>query len=327
MDAEYIQNLRYKLQKRFRRLHAARWEVYHIFLMHFWTFLHSHSGFVGIIDDLLIRVSEAESIAHKIADEGQALFGDSEVETAAIAVHIIRHCLTTDQQLPEVHIAHIYAHENQHEDNQRYFTELFVEPLYEYIDEQLDDVGAVLGLLRKFKQKVEWFQRRHLYKAWENDTARGEKFLGLQLYEYLHDQGLDFFIEPTSASGEADMVSAQEGANRLIADTKVFNPDRSKGVTYIAKGFNQLYSYCVDFNSPVGYLIIFKTTPDDLRLVLSEQSHGTPFAVLNNKTIFFVLIDIFPHDESASKRGRVHGYELTERNLFELLAEERSEAQ
>jgi hypothetical protein len=283
---------------------------------------------MGVIDTLLARMPEAESTARKIVGENQALLGTSEVETAAIAVCVIRHCLETERQMPEVEIASIYSpHETLHEDCLKCFTEIFVEPLYEYIDEQLDDAGAVLGLLRKFKQKSEWFQRRCLYEAWESDTIRGEKRLALRLYEYLHDQGLDFFIEPTSASGEADMVSAQEGVDRLIADAKVFNPERSKGVMYIAKGFNQLYSYCVDFNSPVGYLIIFKTTPDDLRLILPEQSHGTPFAVLNNKTIFFILIDIFPHDESASKRGRVHGYELTERNLFELLAEERAEVQ
>jgi hypothetical protein len=273
-------------------------------------------------------VPEAASTAKKIVDEKQNLLGESEVETAAIAVCLIRHCLETEIQMPEAEIADLYSpHETLHEDRLKCFTEIFVEPLYEYIDEQLDDAGAVLGLLRKFKQKSEWFQRRYLYEAWASDTIRGEKRLALQLYEYLHDQGLDFLIEPTSASGEADMVSAQEGADRLIADAKVFNPERSKGTTYIAKGFNQLYSYCVDFNSPVGYLIIFKTTPDDLRLVLPEQSYGTPFAVLNNKTIFFIIIDIFPHDESASKRGRVHGYELTEQNLFELLAEERSEVQ
>jgi hypothetical protein len=121
------------------------------------------------------------------------------------------------------------------------------------------------------------------------------------------------------------MVSSQEGLERLIADAKVFNPERSKGITYIAKGFNQLYSYCVDFNSPVGYLIIFKTTSADLRLALNAQSHGTPFARLNNKTVFFIVVDIFPYEESASKRGRAQGYELTDQSLFELLEEEQSE--
>ena len=69
MDAAYTQNLRYKLQKRFRRLYAARWEVYHVVLLHFWTFLQSHSGFMGVIDTLLARMPEAESTARSLSEK------------------------------------------------------------------------------------------------------------------------------------------------------------------------------------------------------------------------------------------------------------------
>jgi len=42
------------------------------------------------------------------------------------------------------------------------------------------------------------------------------------LYEYLHDQGIQFHIEPESASGRVDLISAQSGKDRLMADAKNF---------------------------------------------------------------------------------------------------------
>ncbi len=85
------------------------------------------------------------------------------------------------------------------------------------------------------EQKCEWFQRTKLYEAWLENTQKGEKILALHLYEYMHDQGVDFSIEPTSASGEADLVSAQTSDEPLIADAKIFNPAKSKGKNYIAR--------------------------------------------------------------------------------------------
>jgi hypothetical protein len=37
MNPDYVQNLRYKLQKRFRRLNAAGWEIFHYALKQFWV--------------------------------------------------------------------------------------------------------------------------------------------------------------------------------------------------------------------------------------------------------------------------------------------------
>jgi len=316
MDIEYLQTLRYKLQKRFRRLNSARWEVYHQTLKHFWQSLRNEPVCAAAVSGLLARVPSAPNTAKRIT-EGEGLLGQDELEAAAIGYLVIAHCVESDDGMCEANVAGAYSHESKYEANQKYFTELFVEPVYEYIDEQLDDRGAILGLLRKFKEKAEWFQRELLFNLWDTQQERGEKRLALHLFEYLHDQGLRFYIEPTSASGEADMVISQEGTDRLIADAKVFHPDKGKGKSYIAAGFGQLYRYCVDFNEPIGYLIIFNTSPYDLKLALRDEALGASFARHNNKTIFFILIDIFPHQFSASKRGRLRSHELSEKELVE----------
>ena len=196
---------------------------------------------------------------------------------------------------------------------------MFLEPLYEYLDEQLDDQRAILALLRRYKHKCEWFQRKHLFKSWEDNTKIGEKLLALHLYEYLHDQGLDFVIEPSSVSGEVDLIAAQKSDEPLIADVKIFNPEKGKGTDYIARGFNQIYLYTLDYNEPFGYLIIYNTSGQDLRFVLANQEQSTPFVVHNNKTIFVVTIDVFPYETSASRRGRLKTVEITEEDLIRII--------
>jgi hypothetical protein len=322
MDVLYTQNLRYKLQKRVRRLNSARWQVYHSNLQYLWHFLMGHPVLQGVIDQLFAREPAIEETAREIVDQHRGMFGNSEIQAAALSARVLKKCAASDDALIESRVGSIYARETKHSDNQQCFTEIFVEPLYEYMDEQLDDRGAMLALLRNYKHKAEWFQRDLLYGKWASDTTRGEKLLALHLYEYLHDQGMQFYIEPASVSGEADLVSAQEGSEPLIADAKVFDPGHGKAIKYLVSGFRQIYTYCLDYNQSAGYLIIFRTSEHDLRLALQDEAQGTAFVVLNGKVIFFVVIDIFPYESSASKRGKIKAYELTEGELMNIISEE-----
>lgn len=319
MNAEYIQNLRYKLQKRVRRLNSTEYQVFHYSLKQFWGFLNDYPIFVGILDDLKHRYPSSEADAEKILKEAQSLVCDSELENAAMSYFVIKKCVESEADMPEVNVGFVYGHEQHFNDSLEHFKSLFLETLYEYVDEQLDDQRAILALLRRYKHKCEWFRRENLFNLWNEDTQRGEKRLASHLYEYLHDQGLDFSIEPTSASGEADLVAAQSSDDPLIADAKVFNPEKSKGVGYIAKAFNQIYQYTLDFNEPFGYLIIFNTSDNDLRFPLSNQEQSTPFVTHNNKTIFMLIIDIFPHKTSASRRGPLKTIEITEKDLIKVI--------
>ena len=321
MNGEYVQNLRYKLQKRVRRLNSTEYQVFHFSLKQFWGFLRDHPVLLGILEDLEHRCASSESDADKILKESKTLVFDSELENSAVAYFVVKKCVESDKQMVEVNVGRAYCHESKHNDSLEYFKSIFLEPLYEYIDEQIDDQRAILALLRRYKKKCEWFQREYLFKLWEGDTTKGEKHLSLHLYEYLHDQGLDFVIEPSSASGEVDLVSSQTGDYPLIADAKIFNPEKGKGTPYIAQGFNQIYLYTLDYNEPFGFLIIFNTSGEDLRFTLGKQEQSTPFLVHNNKTIFLLVIDIFPHMTSASKRGPLTTVEIREQDLIRVIGE------
>ena len=197
MNGEYIQNLRYKLQKRVRRLNSTGYQVFHFSLKQFWGFLKSYPIFVGILEDLERRCPSAEADAGKIVKESQGLVFDNELANAAASYFVVKKCVESDSQMVEVEVGQIYGHESKYNDSLEHFKSLFLEVLYEYLDEQIDDQRAVLALLRRYKHKCEWFQQEYLFNLWKSDTTRGEKRLALHLYEYLHDQGLDFVIEPS----------------------------------------------------------------------------------------------------------------------------------
>jgi hypothetical protein len=169
--------------------------------------------------------------------------------------------------------------------------------------------------LLRFKRLCEWFWRETLYDAWSKSPNRGEKILAVRLYEFLFTQGIHIHIEPSSVSGEADMVSSQEGPERLIADAKVFNPEKGKGTQYLVQGFRQIYQYTADYNESLGYLIIFNTSDKHLRLSVSGSADPLPRIVLNHKTILFLVIDIYPHETTASKRPQGEIFEITEAQI------------
>lgn len=320
MDADYTQNLRYKLQKRLRRLNSSGPEVFHYALRQFWGYLHGQAVLRGIVEDVERRYACHEGAASEIFGEKKGLLFDEEAESVGIGFFVFKKCaeLVGPDQRVEIQIGAAYGH-HKLDEALEFFMSYFIEPVYEHIDEQLDDQRAVLALLRRYKHKCEWFQRDTLYKMWQADTSKGEKTLALHLYEYLHDQGLDFYIEPTSASGEIDIISAQSSEEPLLADAKIYNPGKGKGKDYLARGIKQIYTYAVDYNESFAYLITYKTCPDDLRLALTNQTAATPYLTHNNKTIFLVVVDIYPHEKTASKQGPLKPIEITEADLIRLI--------
>ncbi len=319
MDTNVLQTLRYKLQKRLKRVRTADFQLFHSVIVQTMLFLRENPVVRGILDDLERRVPSAEADSEQLMN-ASLISGETEIEQVALAYALLKRTVAAEGD-PELHIGTHFGHTSKYAEGAQTFAEMFVEPLFDYIDEQIDDRRTVLGLLLKYKHHVEWFRRDDLRKRFEADTQRGEKWLAQDLYAYLHDQGVEFSIEPTSISGEADLISAQQGADRLIADVKIFDPARSKGIAYLCSGFNQIYQYAKDYNDPFGYMVIFKTCAEDLSVNARDQEGSIPYFTHNNKTIFVLVIDIFDYPTSASKRGHLKSYELLEQDLIRTVNE------
>jgi hypothetical protein len=326
MNTEYIQNSRYKLEKRVKRLNKTALKVFQVSLRQFLSFLTSHPLFLGILEDLERRYASMKPEVDKIVKLERHDF-DNELEHAAASYFVLKKCAEHPSPQIAAKIGGLYGEARYTVEGLEYFKSFFLQPLYEYLDEQIDEQRAILALLRRYKHKCEWFQQDYLFNLWKDHTEKGEKLLQRHLYEYLHDQGLDFVIEPSSASGEVDLIADQKTDDPLIADTKIFNPEKGKGIYYITAGFHQIYQYTLDYNEPFGYLIIYNTSGEDLKFALTSQEQSTPFVIHNNKTIFIVSIDIFPYETTASKRGPLKTVEITEADLIQVIKAEKNNSQ
>ena len=313
MDPQIIQNLRYKLQKRVRRLNSVSKEIFVQTLRQFLAFFDSNPTYIGIAESLSAQFPNASIDINRISN-GEPLVCHTEEKSAAIGHAVLKNIVTQSEPYNFSRFALPYGYTGL-EESLEAIREIFLEPFYEYVDEQLDDQRAMLNVLLRYKHRSEWFYRDHLMKLASDESRKAEKLLALDLYSYLYDQGIDFSIEPSSISGEVDLIGAQGSEDPLVADTKIFDGD-GRGKTYIRKAFNQIYTYTQQHNEPFGYLIIFKITDKDLRFLLSTQSGNIPVVTHNHKTIFLITVDIYPHPKPVSQRDPLKAIEITEEELI-----------
>ena len=259
-----------------------------------------------IRDELMARVVEQNvpATVERILG-GEVVYRATEAESAALGYHLLKKMADGGDKNLVVYIAL---------DTVR---SVYLESFYEYVDEHLDDQQAILYFLRRYKHRCQWFHAERLRQVVRDETRRGEKNFALDLYEYLHDQGIDFHIEPHSTSGIPDFVADQVGKERVIADTKLFWPESGKGKSYIISGFNQAYIYACDYNEPCAYLVIYKMCQEGLNFLVPSSQASFPSLTINNKTIFFIVVDIFEHETSASKRGPMKSVDITEQELVQ----------
>lgn len=310
MNFEYIQNLQHKLQKRIERLNAfenSKLQIFfHYLIKQYWFFLKSHPVIFSIAEELSCRFKYIDSQIDLTSHSFRIY--DTEDENAAACYFMLQKLTALDDQAVMNSSITPYASRNE-------FKQTFLLRLHEYIDERLSDERVTLTLLTRYKHKCEWFQKKKLFHLWNDNKSKGEKNLALHLYEYLHDQGSDFIIEPSSASGEVDLIVDQRSEERLVADAKIFDGS-SRGKSYISKGFRQIYQYLLDYNQSIGYLIIYKVCEQDLHVSTKDKVQFLPFIEYNCKTILFLVIDLFPYNSSASKRKTLKSTIVTEDDLI-----------
>lgn len=329
MNSQYIQNIRYKLQKRVRKLNSCDISLFDNYLRQFSNFLNERPLLKGILDDLILHYPVDKIDEEYNLPKIEKKYLDNEFFCASLANRCIEFCLENIEGNSSKAglIGQIVSEDypiNFQGDNfvagVETFRKVFIESLYDYIDEQLDDQRMILSLLRRYKHRCEWFESYNLISLLTDENSRKwEKSLTDDLYKYLHDQGIDFTIEPYSVSGEVDLLAEQNKEDSLVADAKIFNPSKQKDKSYLIKGFNQLYIYTQNYNEPFGYLIIFKTCEEGLKFDLSNNTQNTPFLIHNGKTIFFITIDIFQYEKPASQRGKLKTHSISEQELIEIL--------
>ena len=270
MQTDYLRDLRYKLQKRVRRLNASTPPYFIDDLKRFWRFFDSIPTLRGIADELEGRYPNVHGDVNVIfGPSGSHCSGETDEENAAIGHGVLRRLqYKTDSSY--LSVGPVQA--GKHTDMLDEIRTLYLVPFYDYVDEHLDDWSFVVATLIRYKHSGEWFRRDNLHQLWTSDSRKGEELLVYDLYEYLYDKGIEFHIEPSSASGEPDAVSAQSRPESFIIEAKVFDPQRNHGSVNIKNGFRQAYRYICDHNEAAGYLVIFNTSPTPPPIFLLSHS-------------------------------------------------------
>jgi hypothetical protein len=310
-------NLRLKLQRRFAPLLSSSWESFDADLKRFLSFIESNETLSLSTKELLGEFPSLSSELETARAANTSIVGITYSESAALGFIIMKRVAAAGPQEHGVAFSKYVEIQRDMSTTLDVFKDTFVRPFHDMLDERLQDADSVLAELVRVKHAIEWFRRREFLYQYEADTRRGEKNLAWKLYEALYDQGVEFSIEPASISGEADMVSSQNSTKPLVADVKIYDPERSKGTSYLKQGFRQVYTYLEDFNQAVGYLVVFATSAKQVRVTGTHGDGIAPSISVHGKTIFLVQIDIFEHLDSASKRPD----DTSDLNTSELLFE------
>jgi hypothetical protein len=314
MDSDLVERTRRQLRNRVEAVEKCPASAFPIYLAHLLGWVTAHP----MLSLLLVPLKEQKDVHHarlKALFQPSAMAPTVQSPTSSWddSVAFAWAALVLASELEFVHhLADVYkivtaatgARMTQGTGTETAARELRAGPLalfHLYLDEQVDSRNVVLGLLRKYKKRCEWFRREYLRGIALNrhEGRTGEKALSFDLYEYLHDQTVDFSIEPATALGEPDLVGDTKEGQPLVVDAKyVSRNDKLKDT--MGKGFRQVIQYLQDENEPVGYLVTFLAC-DHRPQIEGEADDGFPCFRLDNKTVYYVTIDIRQRMDTASK--------------------------
>lgn len=196
--------------------------------------------------------------------------------------------------------------------------------LYEHLDEQIDSRNVLASVFLKYQHRCEWFRRGRLRAIAAEGLEResgGERALAIDLQEYVYNQGVEFVIEPASATGEVDLVLRDSNDRHLILDAKYIPPGAppSEVKRKLASGFSQVARYCSDYQEPAGYMVAFSNHSAQIALPL-EEADGFRYLKIGNTVVYYIEVSI-AETPSASKLGKANQIAVTMDELVAQLAE------
>lgn len=323
MEYELIQRTRYMLESRVRRVRVCSRPNLAGACRILWSWMHSTTIIRGIIAPLEIR---ADEIWEEIRDVGaklqkreqfEAVSLATEIDLAAAGLAALRRLSDSasrpDDSRETLQLNYLLFEEPQRiysaksEDLLAAFRDHALDAISQYIDENLDTRNVILGILRRYKVRCERFRKQRLRAIASAGLEKldGERALAVDLYEYLHDQGIEFLAEPKTGAGEPDLIAHRSAARELLADAKYLRHDDtpSKIKTVLFDGLRQVLDYCKEESRAIGYLIVFSEADRILEFKAMHIDDVFPCVRIDGTTIYYLMIDI-ADIRSASKRGR-----------------------
>jgi hypothetical protein len=329
MNEDQLSRLRNRLQRRKAQLEQAKGRFFPPALRRFYDFLITDTMLAPILDDLRENATgqKAASEAKYAGDHPvQGVYPPPQVTTdlidsiaenkdyAAYAFNLLHGVVKEGWSLDAICLVMFSGDPSgMMQLDYSTFHRHVITPFCDYIDEKLDDQQVLLGLLTRYKHRCEWFNREDLLRIIEEEKAEKaagkakraevEDALKEDLYLFLHDQGINFTIEPYSHKGKIDLILDQKDTGRTYLEGKVFENEKPWDRAFIIKGFGQLLHYLRQYNAAHGYLLVYETCEEHLEIVGAEKLREIPFIRCDDgKVIFILVVDVFPYDKPVSQR-------------------------
>ncbi len=336
MDPQVIQRTRYILRARFRRTQTCPLALFPSACGHLLIWLENHPVLSSLVRRLGCLSTESRKQIEKIvADVSVAekyqyyqpgfYTATSTEEHAALCLNIVQAIRSTAATEPSLRdftflcFAEYLTGQpfESSEEAIKPLRDVAIDGVYEYLDEQIDTRNVIYSVLLKYKQRSEWFYKNRLRAIADEglEGVKGERGLARDLQEYVFNQHIEFVIEPSSSSGEADLILREPGGRYLIIDAKYVPEDSTRSTIrdQMNSGFHQVARYCEDYREPEGFLVPFIRTSKRISLDLQE-SDGLRFLSLAGKTIYYLPVQI-SDEPSASKSGKAEEVVITKEEL------------
>jgi hypothetical protein len=306
-----------RLQERYRRLYKVNWQTYHNEAAYLIEYIGKTPALAFLVEQLERTLPDLDPEAWVQAHFGwqEAEWPTSEEGRAKVAWHLLQ------RWAAEPNSAAMFGHNLDRQgdlaDGARIATEQVVEPLVEYLQEQLGQASDVLYLLERYVRRLEMFEKQRLWNAFQADTAHGEAIYDADLRRFLFDEGIDYpFSQPRSASGEADLVADVDTDDPLVCEVKLFDAG-SYGRSYVGKGFRQAVQYAHDYNKTSAHLVVFNVSDKRLEFPSDGLAGEWPARVeTEGVTVYLVRVRAKPVP-SASAQPKVETVKITREDLVQ----------
>ncbi len=298
------QDLQVKLRDRYKRLYTVSGGglAHEIDLVVAW--IAGQRALLYILEEA--RLVEAPPDPGKWLEEASRGQWDwptkTEAGRAVLVWDLLRHISAST--MPIHQFLFTFSDSGNFREQARDFVEQVVQPLIDYLTEQIGDGSSVLYSLARYVRQTEWFERDRLRREFLDNPQKGEDVYDRHLREFLFREGFNMpYSQQRSPSGQSDVLSDLESDDALVCELKVFD-GVNRDIGHLASGVTQGLQYATDHQKHAAHLVIVNIT--ERPLLLPSDGPDTakpPYLDLPNVRVYLIQVRGLPR-EPASKQGK-----------------------
>jgi len=165
--------------------------------------------------------------------------------------------------------------------------------IHNFTLDNIDRSSLGFGILRRYKQRCEWFDKERLLAMIDNQKGERkeiEETLTQEISRYLHDNGVIPLSEVVLGRVRPDLLGLYSGEELFPIEVKVI---KSNEIGRLKTGFNQILTYLVTIDVTEGFYIVY---------CVGDFTLDMPSSIFtNDRRINVIIINLFRTPPSHRK--------------------------